>query len=242
MKLKRTLKYMFFFFLLVSLGFLYGFSNHRNTSKKIQKIEVEFESGDSYFLTQTMVNKLLIQNNTTVQNQAKSVIDLYLLEKEVLKNPYVEKASLFITIGGTLNSLIKQRVPVARIVTGNGSYYLDSQGVKMPLSENHSARVPLVTGVEKDQDLLKINQLLKRIVADGFLKKEIIGIHLNKHKECLLTVRSGNYKIEFGELKEIDQKFRKLKAFYNKTFLDSTIHKYKTINLKYYNQVVGVKE
>jgi len=42
-------------------------------------------------------------------------------------------------------------------------------------------------------------------------------------------------------LTEIDSKIKKLKAFYSKVFLDSTIHKYKTINIKYHNQVVGEK-
>ena len=241
MKFKKALKYLFLLLLLSSLGFVYGFSNHRNAIKKIEKIEVEFEEGDNNFLTQTMVNKLLIQNNATVQNQAKSVIDLYRLEKEILKNPYIEKASLYITIDGKLNSLIKQRKPVARVITSAETYYLDLQGVKVPLSENYSARVPLITGVKKDKDLGDVNLLLKKIGDDKFLRKEIIGIHLSDSKECLLTVRSGNYKIEFGLLKEIEQKFRKLKAFYNKALLDSTIYKYKTINIKYHNQVVGVK-
>jgi cell division protein FtsQ len=54
-------------------------------------------------------------------------------------------------------------------------------------------------------------------------------------------VRSGDYRINFGDLTEIERKIKKLKAFYNKAFLDSTIHKYKTINIKYHNQVVGEK-
>jgi len=56
-----------------------------------------------------------------------------------------------------------------------------------------------------------------------------------------MTVRSGDYRIDFGNLIEIDKKIKKLKAFYGKAFLDSTIQKYKTINIKYHNQVVGVK-
>ena len=39
----------------------------------------------------------------------------------------------------------------------------------------------------------------------------------------------------------LKKKTKKLKAFYSKVFLDSTIHKYKTINIKYHNQVVGEK-
>jgi cell division protein FtsQ len=187
-----------------------------------------------------MVNKLLIQNDSSVQNQAKSVIDLHRLEDEVVKNHYIEEASLFMTIDGTLHTRIKQRTPIARVITGSESYYLDSQGEEIPLSENYSARVPLITGVKQDDDLREVSLLLEKIVADDFLKKEIIGIHLNGSHECVLTVRSGDYKIEFGELNQMEQKFRKLKAFYNKTF-STDIQKYKTINIKYHNQVVGVK-
>ena len=241
MKFRKILKHIFILILLTSIGFLYGFSNSRNSGKKIQNTEINFDEGPNFFLTHAMVNKLLIQNNKPVKNQAKSVIDLYRLENEILKNPYIEKAKLFITIDGILKSQIKQRIPIARVITSNDSYYLDSQGVKVPLSNNYSARVPMVTGVKNDKDLAKVNQLLHKIINDDFLKKEIVGIHLDNSKECLLTVRSGDYKIEFGLLKKMDLKFRKLKAFYNKTFENNTIQEYKTINIKYHNQVVGVK-
>ena len=241
MKLKRILKYLMLFILILSLGFLYSFSNMKNGQRTIKEIQVEFESGDNQFLTHSMVNKLLIQNDSSVQNQAKSVIDLYSLEQKVLENPYIEKVSLYVSIDGTLNSVVKQRTPIARVIGDSGVYYIDAQGVKVPLSENYSARVPLITGVKEEQKESEVYQLLQKIVADNFLKKEIVGIHFDQSNDCLLTVRSGNYKIEFGELKEMDQKFRKLKAFYNKAFSDSTIQTYKTINIKYHNQVVGVK-
>jgi cell division protein FtsQ len=184
---------------------------------------------------------LLIQNNERVQKQAKSVIDLYKLEELVLENPYVEKASLFFTIDGTLGSFIKQRQPIARILTSNLSYYIDSEGVKVPVSENYSARVPLVSGLNDDSNLLELLVLLNKIDEDNFLKKEVTSIHKKDNKEYLMTVRSGDYRIDFGNLIEIDKKIKKLKAFYGKAFLDSTIQKYKTINIKYHNQVVGVK-
>jgi cell division protein FtsQ len=79
------------------------------------------------------------------------------------------------------------------------------------------------------------------ILEDDFLKKEIIGIHKTQNEEFILSVRSGQYKIEFGSLEEMNIKFKKLKVFYNKTFVDKTIDQYKTINLKYHNQVVCAK-
>ena len=239
--LKRIIKYILHLVLIGFVAFLYGFSNTRNSEKIINKIDVQFESDGPYFLTQSMVNKLLIQNDERLQKQAKSVIDLYKLEQKVLGNPYIEKVSLFISIDGTLNSLIKQRQPIARILTSNLSYYIDSEGVKVPVSENYSARVPLVSGLNDDSNLLELLVLLNKIDEDNFLKKEVTSIHRKDNKEYLMTVRSGDYRIDFGNLIEIDKKIKKLKAFYGKAFLDSTIQKYKTINIKYHNQVVGVK-
>ena len=241
MKIKRFLKYMLFLVLIGCLSFLYSFSSIRNQQKKVTEIIVEFEDGDNNFLTHAMVNKLLIQNNETVQNQAKSVIDLYNLENNVSKNPYVEKAAVFLTVQGVLKSVIKQRTPVARVINKNDSYYIDKEGVKVPLSDNYSARVLLVSGVKDEEDVSEILPLIDKILKDDFLRKEVVGIEKSDVNEYQFSVRSGNYKIDFGNLTEVDVKFKKLKAFYNKTFEDETIQIYKTINVKYHNQVVCTK-
>ena len=241
MKVKRVLKYLFFVVIIGFLAFLYSFTSVRNDQKKVAKIEVNFEEGNNNFLTHFMVNKLLIQNDTIVANQAKSVIDLYKLEKNVSKNPYVEKAAVFLTIGGVLKTSIKQRTPVARIFSRNDSYYVDKQGVKVPLSKNYSARVLLISGVDNSADIQVILPLVSYILEDDFLQKEIVGIVKSDDDTYEFSVRSGNYKINFGKLTEIELKFKKLKAFYNTTFKNKMIAEYKTIALKYHNQVVCTK-
>ncbi|QVY65263.1 cell division protein FtsQ/DivIB [Polaribacter sp. Q13] len=238
---KKFLKYIAFLLLIGSLGFFYSFSVKRNSNKKVKDIIVEFEAGDNHFLTHSMVDKLLIQNDSTVKNQAKSVINLYSLEKTVSENPYVENAAVFLTISGTLKTIIKQRTPVARIINKKDSYYIDKEGLKIPLSPNYTARVLLVSGVDKDEEIKEILPLITVILEDDFLQKEVVGIEKLTNGEYQFSVRSGNYKIDFGSLTEMDVKFKKLKAFYNKAFVDKTIEEYKTINLKYHNQVVCAK-
>lgn len=225
----------------MGVGFLYSFSSAKNQQKKVSKILVQFKEGDNNFLTYGMVNKLLIQNKKTVQNQAKSVINLYSLEKKVLENPYVENAAVFLTVDGRLKTIIKQRTPVARVILKNDSYYIDKHGVKVPLSDNYSARVLLVSGLKNEEDIKVILPLVSLILEDNFLQKEVVGIAKTDADEYQLAVRSGNYKIDLGKLIEVDVKFKKLKAFYNKTFEDKTIKNYKVINLKYHNQVVCTK-
>mgnify|MGYP000111995535 CR=1 FL=1 len=241
MKFKKFLKYIAFLLLIGSLGFLYSFSTTRNQQKKVGEPVIEFEAGDNNFLTHSMVNKLLIQNDTTVKNQAKSMLDLYGLENMVLKNPYVKNASVFLTIDGTLKSIVKQRTPIARIINNSASYYIDKQGIKVPLSNNYSARVMLISGLKKDEEIKEILPLISYIIEDDFLYKEVVGMQKLEGDEYQFSVRSGNYKINFGNLSKMDTKFIKLKAFYNKTFEDKTIQNYKTINVKYHNQVVCTK-
>ena len=171
MMFKKFLKYIVFLLLIGVLGFLYSFSLKRNLTKIVKEVVIEFEVGDNNFLTHSMVNKLLIQNDTSVKNQAKSVIDLYRLEKLVSENSYVENASVFLTISGSLKTIVKQRSPVARILQKESSYYVDKQGVKVPLSTNYSARVMLVLGAENDEDIDEIMPLISLILKDEFLQK-----------------------------------------------------------------------
>lgn len=241
MKFKRFLKYLLLVVLVGFLGFLYSFTSIRNDQKKVTKIEVKFEEGDNNFLTHAMVDKLLIQNGEKVTNKVKSVINLYNLENNVSKNPYVEKAAVFLTIGGVLKSTIKQRTPIARIISKNDSYYVDKQGVKIPVSVNYSARVMLVSGIENDEDVRVILPLISYILKDDFLQKEIVGIVKSNIDEYQFSVRSGDYKVDFGRLETMELKFSKLKAFYNTTYKNKTIEEYKRITLKYHNQVVCTK-
>ena len=73
------------------------------------------------------------------------------------------------------------------------------------------------------------------------MQKEIVGIVKSDDDMYEFSVRSGDYKINFGKLTEIELKFKKLKAFYNTTFKNKMIQEYKTIELKYHNQVVCTK-
>ena len=241
MKFKKLLKYLFFLLFISCLAFLYGFSTKKNQTRKLEAPTVNYVESKHQFLTQNMVNKLLIQKYDSLQNQAKSVIDLYSLENQVSANPYVEEATVFLTIGGALKSIIKQRDPIARIVSDKNSYYVDKHGVSVPLSDHYSARVLLVSGIKNQQDVKELLPLLNAINGDDFLRKEIIGVQKMRNNDLQFAVRSGTYKIDFGKLSEIDIKFKKLKAFYNKTFDDHSIDTYKMINLKYHNQVVCTK-
>lgn len=229
-------------FLIAFVLFLYGFSNQRNNAQKITSVEVKFKQGDNLFMSYEMVNNLLIQNGRGVKNQAKSLIDLNSLEKQVLSHPMVEDATAFLTVDGLLKVSVKQRTPIGRINTVYDSYYIDKQGGTMPLSVNYSAHVPIVTGFYKDENMDDLYELLKLIIGDEFLQKQIVGVHKYAEKEYKLLTRIGGHEIDLGKIKDLKTKFKNLKAFYNYTMANKTIESYSEINLKYNNQVVCTKK
>lgn len=211
---------------------------------KVKDISIEFEAGNNLFMNYEMVNKLLIQNNESVLNKVKSVLDLHKLETQVIKHPMVENASVYITVDGDLKTKITQRAPIARVVTEDKSYYIDRQAKVMPLSAKYSARVLLVSGninEKNQQEIYKIYELANAILKDEFLNKQIIDIQKIENNEFVMNVRIGDQKIYLGKIEDLNQKFKNLKSFFNKAMIDHSIDNYVAINLKYNNQVVCTK-
>ena len=239
--MKRYIVYIKSVFLLAIVVFLYGFSSQRNGEKLVTESVVEFSNGANLFLSHEMVNKLLIQKNGEVKNQPKSLINLHELENVVFQNPLVEEAKVFMTIDGAIKTVIKQRTPIARVSNGIEIYYIDKQGVKMPLSKNYSARVLLVSGSVIEEDVASIYRLVKKINDDVFLSKLVIGIAKNSANDYVLQTRKYDQHIQIGKIEDLNVKFKKLEAFYNEVIQSNEVEKYKTINLKFSNQVVCTK-
>jgi cell division protein FtsQ len=122
-----------------------------------------------------------------------------------------------------------------------GSFYIDYEGNTMPLSDVNTARVPLVSGEITNKNKKKLSEVLKIIYDDEFLKKNIIGVQILAGDDLMMTNRNFDYEIEFGKMVNEKKKFKNYKAFFQKAVLDSTLYKYKKINLRFTQQVVCSK-
>ena len=220
---------------------LYSFTSNRNLHRKIVKTEVIFVGKGEDFISSKTVNKLLIEKNNGVQTFTKETLNLNKLENFINKNPLIEKAQVFVTVDGVLKALVKQKTPIGRVFNASGTYYIDYEGNTMPLSDMNTARVPLVLGYINQKNQKKLSQVLKSIYDDPFLKKNIIGVELDENEDVQMTNRNFDYQIEFGKMINIENKFNNYKAFFQKAISDSTLYKYKKINLRFNHQVVCTK-
>lgn len=233
--------YIKVFILLVLVVFLYAFTNARNTHRVIDKPTVNFIGANNLFLTHENVSKLLIQNPKGLQNDNKEIIDLNELESALKSNSMIKNAEVYMSINGQLSAEIEQKRPIARVHT-NASYYIDDEGVYMPLSANYSARVPLVTGTVYKTKLGKIYKIAKKIDEDVFLKNHVIEIHQSADKNISLRLRKYDFNIQLGDLNKLDRKINNFKAFYRKAIKDKTLHTFSSVNLRFDNQVICTKK
>ncbi len=239
--LRVNINYIKVFLLLCIVVFLCAFTSIRNSERKVSEPLIKFISTDNIFITHETVSKLLIQNQQSVTNKPKEIIDLNKLESALNSNPMIKEAQVFMSVDGSITAEIEQKKPIARIST-NASYYVDEQGNYMPLSTNYSARVPLITGFVLKNDLANVHAIAKKIQEDEFLKTHVIEIHQNEDKTLELKFRNANFKIQLGTLKLLDKKINNLKAFYKKALKDKTLNNYSVVNLKFDNQVICTKK
>ena len=233
--------YIKLFLLLALVVFLFAFSSVRNSSRKVSEPDIKFMGEDNLFITRETVSKLLIQNQQSVTNKPKEIIDLNALEKALTSNLMIKDAQVFIDVDGKITAEIEQKKPIARVST-NASYYVDDTGSYMPLSTNFTARVPLITGTVYKNDLSNVFTVARKIQQDDFLKKHVVEIHQNTDKSIDLKLRLNDFTVELGSLKSLDKKINNLKAFYQKAMKDNTLNNYSVVNLKFDNQVICTKK
>ncbi len=221
--------------------FLFAFSSARNSVRKVSEPNIKFLGDENLFITHEAVSKLLIQNEQSVSNTAKEMIDLNDLESALNANVMIKRAQVFIKADGTLIAEIEQKKPIARVST-NASYYIDDDGSYMPLSTNYTSRVPLVTGFVVKNELNNVFAVAKKVQSDAFLQTHVTEIHQNENGSIDLKFRLNDFKIQLGSLDKLDKKINNLKAFYQKAMKDSTLNSYSVVNLRFDKQVICTKK
>ena len=238
MKYKQYTKILLIFTIPISL---YSFSEYNSNSKPIKSLEINFIGENNLFISKDSVDKLLIQNNEYIECIGKDILDIKYIENKLLSNNMIDEAQVYLRINGQLIINIIQRKPIARVVS-SPSFYIDSNGNKMPLSEEYSARVLLVHGLNIDSDLNNIFKIIEIIKRDEFLSLYVTDILVGQESNYNFRIRDANLEIQVGNLKDINKKMRNFKAFYQNAKQKKILKNYKTVNLQFNNQVVCTKK
>jgi len=231
---------------------LMGFIQTKKASVVCTAVKVNIP-GNQYFIDKQEVDQILQANSHTLIGQKLENINIQDLENKLRANPFIEFAKVYTEMDGVLMVEVSQRQPILRVMNHyDMDFYIDQHGLKIPLSSNFTARVLVANGyidelftnhvdslhTQLAKDLYKTADFIRR---DSLWDAQIAQIYVNTDREIELIPRVGSQRILIGNADSLNVKLRNLQAFYKQVLPHVGWDKYRTINIKYTNQVIGVK-
>lgn len=242
--MKKAIEIASWLLILIYLLIAVGFITDKQNKIICTSVEVVItDSTNNDFVEKDYIISMIYSNDEKLSQHPIESINIAKIESIILNHPSIKNVEIYKTINGTLKIEIEQRNPIIRIISNNNeSYYIDEQKTLMPLSDKYTAHVLIASGyINNSFALNDLFYLAKYIYNNKLWHSQIEQIYVNKNKEIELIPKVGSHIILFGGIEDCKQKFRKLKALYQKGLNIEGWNKYKIINLKYKNQVVCTK-
>lgn len=209
--------------------------------------------GNQYFIDKEEVDNILGLNSNSLIGRKLEHINIHNLENRLKSNPFIESAKVYDDMNGVIMVEISQRQPIMRIMNRfDQDFYVDQHGLKIPLSANFTAKVLVANGYIDELFSNRVDTLRTTIAKELFKTADFINrdslwtaqiaqIYVNEQHEIELIPRVGSQRILLGNADSLDAKFKNLLAFYKQALPQVGWDAYKAINIKYINQVIGIK-
>lgn len=260
--MRKWLKISLLAMFIISIGSLLVAGNRAQKNTEIEEPDILIHvDGDNAFLNKEEVIKRLKRKGLIFPGQTKEELHLDSVERFIAAMSEVKQVTVNSFLGGAWKIEMDVRKPIARLQNNfDESYYLDEDGKAMPLSDNHVARVLVVTGdlpdrmssesytdIINNDSLISIRKIddvyrISNYVCNDPLMQSLIGqIHRKSNGDFVLVPIVGGQKIIFGSAysdEEVQEKFKKLKILYKEALPYEGWNKYTEISLKYDKQIV----
>jgi len=242
------------------IGLILANINHKKIKCSNIEIKIDYKDADIFF-TEDEIIDYLKNNFIKIKDEYLKDINEHNIEEIIDNYPYVFKSNVYLTIDGILKINIVQRKPIVRVINKfDQHFYLDTYGVKMPVSEKFNVNVPIASGnissiyvpfspdnknsradtlnLINDSILYNIYKVANFVNRNKFFNSLIDQIYVSQNGEIELIPKFNEHIIVLGNADNLDEKFFKLDIFYKKAMKEVGWDKYKMINLKFENQVV----
>jgi len=213
--------------------------------------EVEVILLDS--LESAIVDKKEVHDFLTKRAVGKQTgeIDLDALEKALRARGEIMSAQVYAADEQTLSVRLTQRKPVIRFENASQRWYADPEGYLFPVT--NAVDVPIVTGhlplqfeknwrglvpEDKRDWVLGMIRLARYIDSKPDLREEIAQMDISDNGDIVLYTRTAGPAIIFGDSDDYVTKFGKLEAWWRNIVPQLDGKTYRTINLKYNNQII----
>jgi len=205
---------------------------------------VDIALSDNYadsLISEEYVAQLLAKHKIHVEGQKIEDIDLREIEDVLSEDPFIQSASCYCSAERHLCIDVVPERPILHIIAGNDNYYIDRNGVAMPVGGLNFDLCVATGNITKDFAKRKLAGLASYLHDDEFWDNQIEQIHVADTNRIEMIPRVGTHTIILGDTDNIPDKMERLKLFYEKGLTKAGWNKYETIDLSFNGQVVCTK-
>ncbi len=247
---KQRIKAFFWFVIMAGLTGVTFIAARFQAEEVITSVKAEvllLDKGNNLILPEDIV-KTVVKKFGPLEKLPIDLVDMRGIEQFLLTSPYVKEASVFLGASGVLTLSIRQRMPIMRIVDNGGTHwYVDVDTVRMPVSRNFTARVPLVNGnfpMTTDiknwpiETLLDIAMMLQE---DDFMRSMVDQLYVESKDKIWLVPRLGPSRILITATSDLEDQAERIRKFYKKALPSMGWDTYEYIDTRFAGQVVAKK-
>jgi len=248
-------KVIYLFTWVISLiGFfvLMGFINAKKNGQTCTGVKI-IVPGAQAFVSQDDVSKIITESEGALVGRSMRRLAIHDLENKLKENPFIQEVNVFVEMDGMTHVKIEQREAVIRVINNVGNdFYIDKGGVKFPISKLYAPHIIVANGNISERfngvqdtmqstllkDLYKVASFLQ---TDSLWNSQVEQLYVNEESDIEIVPRVGNQRIILGNADSLQGKFDKLMIFYQEIVPKAGWGNYKTVNLKFANQLVCEK-
>jgi cell division protein FtsQ len=221
--------------------------------KKCSAIQIELvgENTAALFIDEKEILQIIHEQGVK-EGQAIGDLNLSTLEKYLETIRWVKHVELFLDNAQVLQVKIEQRIPIARIFTATGnSFYIDKEGLQLPLKQLTVLRLPVFTNFPTDQqklskpDSLLLNDIVhftQAVATDSFFMAQTAQVNIADNGDFELIPSVGDHLVLIGSVEKIEDKLNRLYTFYKKVWVQSGLNAYQVIDCRFDNQIIALKK
>ena len=223
--------------------FAFGRSKYLETPLKGIELRLERSHASGFVDRDSLLAHARAVCDVAHQNKIEN-IHMDKVYKLLTENPWIERGSAFIDLNDTLYIEAKEYEPVLRVYGMDGrSVYVTAEGVIIPSSPHYTPHLMIASGhFVEGNGIHEALAIAKAINNDDYLSQHIGQIYLNQDNEFEVTVNNLPPKVIVGDTSEIGDKLSRLRVMLEKYNNTEELIGYKTLDLKYKNQIVCTKK
>jgi len=236
-------------FALTGIALLMGVVHEKDAAMRCTAMRVMVE-GRETFVDQQDISELVASRFGKVVGEPLNRIPVQQMEESLDELPHVASAEIYADMDGVLRIAVRQREVILRVINRNGAeYYIDTKGVKVPLTLKYVPHVPVASGYIAEgygkaldsirtpllRDLVEIADHTRR---DALWSKQIVQLYVNQERDIEIVPRVGTQQLLLGDAQNLRGKLDRLEVFYREILPKVGSDAYRRVSVKYEGQII----